>query len=135
MLFLSSHILNTTTIVLLQLRDDRYLHRLLTNCVVTTRQIELFCEMLYTDNTNVIYHILASYKTWCKNSLTMAQLCRNMLESKRLYCYACVVHSVGLVKENYWSHQIMEDEMNGACGTHGREEKCIQGFFFFWRGT
>jgi hypothetical protein len=28
----------------------------------------------------------------------------------------------------YWGDQIKEDEMGGACGTHGREEKFIQPF-------
>lgn len=73
MLFVSSQIHSTATIVLLKLWGEWYLHRLLTNCVVTTRQIELYCEMEYTDNTNVNYHVLASYKTWRRNSLTMAQ--------------------------------------------------------------
>jgi hypothetical protein len=26
----------------------------------------------------------------------------------------------------YWSDKIKEDEMDGACNMHGREEKCIQ---------
>jgi len=28
----------------------------------------------------------------------------------------------------YASKSIKEDEMGGACGTHGRDEKCVQYF-------
>ena len=45
----------------------------ITHYVCTTRQIELYCEMLYTDYQyyECNYHILATFKT-CKNSLKMA---------------------------------------------------------------
>jgi len=46
-------------------------------------QIELSFGVLpriYTNVTNAVYRILTSFKTWLKNSLGMAQKCRNMFE-------------------------------------------------------
>jgi len=44
---------------------------------VNTVQVELHCKMLYIDYqyvcTNVINRILATFKTWRKSSLMMAQ--------------------------------------------------------------
>jgi hypothetical protein len=43
---------------------------------VTTVQVELYCQTLYIyviSITNENYHILVTFKTWCKSSLKMAQ--------------------------------------------------------------
>jgi hypothetical protein len=51
------------------------------NVLHTPLQIELNCGIIYiytnththTSIMNVLYQILASFKIWCQNSLTMAQ--------------------------------------------------------------
>jgi hypothetical protein len=42
----------------------------------------------------------------------------------------CIIQSLFtvLLSKYYSGNQIKEDEMGGACGTYGGDEKCIQGF-------
>ena len=56
----------------------------------SARKIENYCEIIYIyiyiyiyihiNITNVIYHFLTIFKTWCTSSLKMAHYCRIMLE-------------------------------------------------------
>ena len=45
---------------------------------------------------------------------------------KYYFNYPELIRPVRLTRQ-YFGDQI-EDEMGGACGTHGRQERCIQGF-------
>ena len=51
----------------------------------------------------------------------------------KISMYQCYMAITGCsirvhITSYYKGHQINEDEMGGACGTRGGEEKCMQGF-------
>jgi hypothetical protein len=67
---------------------------------------------IYTNRTdtnimNVIYNILASFKTW-RNSLRMAQYCHNMLEWLKKICCRVIQQSSTCGRNSFSSLQIRE---------------------------
>jgi hypothetical protein len=36
--------------------------------------------------------------------------------------------SLFVVITRYWADEIKENEVGGACGMHGREDECVQGY-------